>query len=232
MGILVLLAQIVHQVVTAHDLQDVQWTTDTVQHVAEEISLLFIRLYEAIAESHGFSLFSPAVKTTALVLLVMFWLLRQQGPVYLLSFSTFKAPDSWKVTHDDIQEIMRRQKCFSEESLSCDDDTTINRQQPCLKNQPAATTPQQSTGSDHTQQSTGSDNTKQSTGNDRDTTIYRQRQRDNNLPATTMPQKSTGSDNAATIYRQRPCHNNQTSTTVTQQSTSDDHVSTINRQPP
>lgn len=117
MGFFVLLAQIVHQVVTAHGLQDVQWTTETVQHVAEEVSLLFIRLYEAIAQSHGFSLFSPAVKTTALVLLAMAWFLRQGPPVYLLSFATFKAPDSWKVTHDEVLDIMRRQKCFTDDSL-------------------------------------------------------------------------------------------------------------------
>jgi len=34
-----------------------------------------------------------------------------------MGYATFKAPDSWKVTHDEIMEIMRRQKCFTEDSL-------------------------------------------------------------------------------------------------------------------
>eukprot|EP00522_Entomoneis_paludosa_P016280 CAMPEP_0172441634 /NCGR_PEP_ID=MMETSP1065-20121228/2145_1 /TAXON_ID=265537 /ORGANISM="Amphiprora paludosa, Strain CCMP125" /LENGTH=550 /DNA_ID=CAMNT_0013191091 /DNA_START=146 /DNA_END=1798 /DNA_ORIENTATION=+ len=116
-GILILFAQIVNQVVTTHGLQEVSWTMETVQQVFGEVSLLFISLYESIAESRGFSIFSPAVKITALVLLVMAWVLRKQKPVYLLSFATFKAPESWRVTHDEVLEIMRRQKCFTEDSL-------------------------------------------------------------------------------------------------------------------
>lgn len=116
-GILILFGQIVHQVVTTHGLQDVAWSMQTMQQIVGEVSLLFISLYESIAESRGFSIFSPAVKTTALVLLIMTWILRRQGPVYLLSFATFKAPQSWKVTHDELMEIMRRQKCFTDESL-------------------------------------------------------------------------------------------------------------------
>jgi len=34
-----------------------------------------------------------------------------------MAFSTFKAPDSWKVTHEQIIEMMRRKKCFTEGSL-------------------------------------------------------------------------------------------------------------------
>mmetsp|Transcript_9321 Transcript_9321/g.25771 ORF Transcript_9321/g.25771 Transcript_9321/m.25771 type:complete len:563 (-) Transcript_9321:294-1982(-) len=116
-GMLMLFGLIVHQVVTTHGLQDVPWTMETVQRVVGEVSLLFVSLYESILESRGFLLFSPAVKTTALVLLIMAFILRRQGPVYLLSFATFKAPDSWKVTHDELLEIMRRQNCFTEDSL-------------------------------------------------------------------------------------------------------------------
>jgi 3-ketoacyl-CoA synthase len=52
-----------------------------------------------------------------LVLIVAAWLIRMDNPVYLLSFSTFKAPDEWKLSHDQIIETMRRQKCFTEDSL-------------------------------------------------------------------------------------------------------------------
>lgn len=117
-GIVVLLSMIVHQVVNELGLQDVEWTMETVHTVVAEIRSIFASLYEIILYSRGFDLFSPAVKTTALVLLVLYWFIRREKPVYLLAFATFKAPDSWKVSHSQILEIMRRQKCFTEESLS------------------------------------------------------------------------------------------------------------------
>ena len=116
-GIVVLFAMIVHQVVTELGLQDVEWTMDTVTVIVNEIKSLFTSLYEIVLYSRGFDLFSPAVKTTALVLLLLYWFIHREKPVYLMSFATFKAPDSWKVSHDQIVDIMRRQKCFNEESL-------------------------------------------------------------------------------------------------------------------
>jgi predicted naringenin-chalcone synthase len=118
LGILVLFAMIIHQVVNNLGLQDVEWNVSTVQMIAAEIYSLLTNLYEIILYSQGFDLFSPAVKTTALVLLVMFCFIRREKPVYLLAFATFKAPDSWKCSHDQLLEIMRRQKCFTEESLN------------------------------------------------------------------------------------------------------------------
>lgn len=120
LGILVLVAQLVHQVVSSLGLQQVEWTSwDTVSTVAIELQSLFVQLYHNILQSHGVtsSLFTPAVKTTALLLLMGVWVLQRQKPVYLLSFATFKAPESWKLSHDEIIEIMRRQKCFTEDSL-------------------------------------------------------------------------------------------------------------------
>lgn len=38
-------------------------------------------------------------------------------PVYLLSFATFKAPSDWKVSHEDIVEILKRQGIFTKESV-------------------------------------------------------------------------------------------------------------------
>jgi len=117
-GILILFAQIVHQVV--HDLfadNDVTFSYETLAVVASAIKELFVRLYVAIAESDGHAVFSPAVKTTALILVVGAWMVRRDNPIYLLSFATFKAPDEWKCSHDDIMEMMKRQKCFNEESL-------------------------------------------------------------------------------------------------------------------
>jgi 3-ketoacyl-CoA synthase len=39
------------------------------------------------------------------------------NPIYMLAFSTFKAPDSWKVSHAQIIQMMKNQKCFTEESI-------------------------------------------------------------------------------------------------------------------
>lgn len=116
-GVVVLFAQIVHQVVTERELQNLEWTTETVSTVLVAVKELFVSLYASIMESRGFDLFSPAVKGTALVLFLAAWWMRRQTPVYLLSFATFKAPDSWRMSHDQIIEIMRRQRCFTQESL-------------------------------------------------------------------------------------------------------------------
>lgn len=37
--------------------------------------------------------------------------------MFLLDFATFEAPESWKVTPEQTIDLMRRQKCFSEESV-------------------------------------------------------------------------------------------------------------------
>jgi predicted naringenin-chalcone synthase len=116
-GILTLVAQIVHQVVIELGLQNIDWSVQTVSTICHAIKELFRDLYASIMESRGFDLFSPAVKTTALLLFLGAWWMRRKSPVYLLSFATFKAPDSWKMSHAQIVEIMRRQGCFSEDSL-------------------------------------------------------------------------------------------------------------------
>jgi 3-ketoacyl-CoA synthase len=116
LGILMLFAQLVHQVVLTLNLK--HFDIETVQQVTSEIKFLLVQLYTHIVDSYAsLDLFSPAVKTTALLLLVGSWLMQLQKPVYLMSFATFKAPDNWKVTHDEIVEIMRRQKCFNDISL-------------------------------------------------------------------------------------------------------------------
>lgn len=117
LGIMVLLAQIVHQVVLEHGPHDLDWTVESARHVAFGVRDLFLGLYQSFAESRGFDMFSPQVKATALMLLALAWIVRRQKPVYLLSFATFKAPESWKVSHAELMEIMRRQNCFTEDSL-------------------------------------------------------------------------------------------------------------------
>lgn len=63
------------------------------------------------------ALFSPAVEGTFVALVIMAWIIRMDNPVYLLSFATFKAPESWRISHDQIIEMMRHQKTYTEDSL-------------------------------------------------------------------------------------------------------------------
>eukprot|EP00536_Pseudo-nitzschia_multiseries_P011350 jgi/Psemu1/320058/estExt_fgenesh1_pm.C_3820001 len=93
-------------------------SVETIAVVAAAVKELFVRLYLAIAESEGFDIFSPAVKTTALILVVGAWMISRDSPIYLLSFETFKAPDDWKCNQDEIMEMMKRQNCFTQESLN------------------------------------------------------------------------------------------------------------------
>jgi 3-ketoacyl-CoA synthase len=53
-----------------------------------------------------------------LALVLFVWNFSRVGaPVFLLDFATFEAPESWKVTPEQTIDLMRRQKCFSEESV-------------------------------------------------------------------------------------------------------------------
>lgn len=45
------------------------------------------------------------------------WFLAQSRSVYLVDFTTYKPPEDWKVSQAEVMEIMKRKKCFTEESL-------------------------------------------------------------------------------------------------------------------
>jgi len=115
LGVFVLLGQIIYQVVqqSTHG----ELSLEACMSVALETRDLLLSFVHTVYASNGFNVFSPAVKTTALVLFIGAWLIRRNNPIYLLSFATFKAPDEWKVSHDQIVEIMRLQGCFNQESL-------------------------------------------------------------------------------------------------------------------
>ena len=124
-GIGILVALVFHQVIT--DLM-VQQNIDqfdltpgnlieTAVAVLIAIKDLLLKQINMILSLRRDAIFSPAVEGTFLTLVVMAWILTRDGPVYLQSFATFKAPESWRVTHDQIIEMMRRQGCFTEESI-------------------------------------------------------------------------------------------------------------------
>lgn len=120
LGVVLLIAQIVHQVVMdlGMTLQNpvTLWNQrDTVgAAVAELLTKWTLNLYDLV---QSLDLFTPAVKTTFAILVVLAWVMSRQNPVYLLSFATFQAPDSWKCSHKDILEIVRRQDCFNDISI-------------------------------------------------------------------------------------------------------------------
>uniref|UniRef100_A0A6U0A542 3-ketoacyl-CoA synthase n=1 Tax=Pseudo-nitzschia delicatissima TaxID=44447 RepID=A0A6U0A542_9STRA len=120
MGLLILVGQVFYQVMK--DLfpggEEITLSMENLTVVVVAVKDLLIRLYRAIADSEGFEIFSPAVKTTALILAVGAWMIRRDSPIYMLSFETFKAPDDWKCDQDEIMEMMKRQKCFTQESLN------------------------------------------------------------------------------------------------------------------
>ncbi len=76
----------------------------------------FVKVFnDAIAQP---VIFTAGVKTSLIFTIVIYYLARMDNPVYLIDFATFEPPSSWKVSHEQIVEMMRRQECFNEESIS------------------------------------------------------------------------------------------------------------------
>ena len=48
----------------------------------------------------------------------MWVLYRREKPVYLIDFATFQPPESWRLSAEQILEILKLQGCFTEESLT------------------------------------------------------------------------------------------------------------------
>lgn len=55
---------------------------------------------------------------TFLTLLLVYIFARLEPSVYLLDFCVWEPPEEWKVTHAQLLEMMRQQKCFNEESMN------------------------------------------------------------------------------------------------------------------
>ncbi len=56
-------------------------------------------------------------KATAVLVVILWMFLRGRRPVYLLDFALFQPPESWKCTHEEIVEILKRQKCYTTDSV-------------------------------------------------------------------------------------------------------------------
>jgi len=126
-GFGVLFAQIVHQVVmdlsskVEHKARpgDINFSIETITTVLLGVRDIFLSLfnnYITMPLQSG-SVLSSHVKITALVLVIIGWILTNDNPIYMLAFTTFKAPDSWKRTHAEILQMMKNQDCFNQDSL-------------------------------------------------------------------------------------------------------------------
>jgi predicted naringenin-chalcone synthase len=132
-GICALLGLVIHQVIedTIHSQPDESSATvwsNTLLVLGETRNLLVTFFHSVVVQFHFQasetsvsddykSLFSAKVKIAFLVLCLLLWIAKNDNSVYLMSYATFKAPESWKVSHDQICEMMRRQKCFTEDSI-------------------------------------------------------------------------------------------------------------------
>uniref|UniRef100_A0A7S1BUQ4 3-ketoacyl-CoA synthase n=2 Tax=Corethron hystrix TaxID=216773 RepID=A0A7S1BUQ4_9STRA len=101
--LLLLLLVLVHQIFTA-----VRLHPDLVLNE-------MIKVYTDVV--HEPILLTTGVKASLLSFIVVWVLARHDNPVYLLAFSTFKAPSGWKMSHSQILDMMRAQKCFSKDSV-------------------------------------------------------------------------------------------------------------------
>jgi len=63
-------------------------------------------------------IFTVGLKTSLIFCGIIYYIAKMDNPVYLINFSTFEPPSSWKVSHDQIVEMMKKQNCFTDESIS------------------------------------------------------------------------------------------------------------------
>mmetsp|Transcript_6648 Transcript_6648/g.9719 ORF Transcript_6648/g.9719 Transcript_6648/m.9719 type:complete len:565 (-) Transcript_6648:232-1926(-) len=130
LGIAVLLGLVVNQIVVDNIISNSSVSDETTlldktrvvlsatSNLAREVFQHTITLFHIVpSDESSKPLFGPQVKITFLVLCILLWIARMEDPVYLMGFSTFKAPDSWKASHKQIMTMMKNQQCFNDESL-------------------------------------------------------------------------------------------------------------------
>jgi len=119
LGIGVLIALIMEQVASEffqnNDVQTV--SVESVIAIVGAFKGLISKQVELLLNLRKEAIFAPSVEICFVILVVMAWILRMDNPVYLLSFATFKSPDSWKITHADFLKLMKEQGSFSPENM-------------------------------------------------------------------------------------------------------------------
>jgi 3-ketoacyl-CoA synthase len=72
---------------------------------------------QTISLEKGF-VFDLSWKTMAILAFLLWYINYREKSVFLIDFSTFEPPSSWKVSYEQLVDIMRAQNCFSEDSLT------------------------------------------------------------------------------------------------------------------
>lgn len=130
-GIAVLFAQIVHQVImdlashVEHKASPggISFNIETITAVVGGVREIFLTMFNNYlvqplqSSGDGGLIIETHVKITLLVLVVIGVIITNDKPIYLMAFTTFKAPDSWKVSHAEIVQMMKNQNCFTEDSI-------------------------------------------------------------------------------------------------------------------
>jgi len=93
------------------------FSPSTILAVLTSVQALITQQINSILNLRKENLFSPEVEVTFLALIIMGIIVKMDNPTYLLSFATFKAPQEWKVSHEQIIQMMKCQDCFTQESL-------------------------------------------------------------------------------------------------------------------
>eukprot|EP00592_Proboscia_alata_P022907 CAMPEP_0194423948 /NCGR_PEP_ID=MMETSP0176-20130528/23211_1 /TAXON_ID=216777 /ORGANISM="Proboscia alata, Strain PI-D3" /LENGTH=540 /DNA_ID=CAMNT_0039233439 /DNA_START=84 /DNA_END=1703 /DNA_ORIENTATION=- len=93
-------------------------TQDLIVNVLHSILLMLHPLPDQNASTENEKpLLSFSVKVCFLCLCVLYWIAKMDNPLYLMAFSTFKSPDNWKLSHEQIMQCMKNQNTFNEASL-------------------------------------------------------------------------------------------------------------------
>ena len=57
-------------------------------------------------------------KSMAILAMIIWYFNQRSKPVYLIDFAVFEPPESWKLSHEQLMDIMGKQGCFTEDSLN------------------------------------------------------------------------------------------------------------------
>lgn len=63
------------------------------------------------------AVFDLGWQSMLVIALIIFVLKRTEKSVYLVDFACFQPPEDWRLSPQDIMECLRRQQCFTQESL-------------------------------------------------------------------------------------------------------------------
>ena len=63
-------------------------------------------------------MFGLGWKSMALLCIAVWFITSREKPIYLVDFTTFEPPESWRLSSEQILQILKAQGCFTEESLS------------------------------------------------------------------------------------------------------------------